>query len=633
MKAGRGWAGLVILAASVALAGCVNLPTGGPANDSNGVHGLNPAPNNNLSQDGIVVNPVQPGPQWDPQEIVSGFLAASGARLSVARQFLTPGYAAIWRPRPAAQVIDTNAPVAGSPISSKVTGGPQTTQVTVSSDDLETLIPTTPTGASDAFTLQTASGAGPYVFRFGLVEVAGRWRISRISGPGVAGKSVLLISNADFLRDYQPRNLYYPVNASATSLVPYPVYIPDRLGTNGLMKLVEALIAEPPSSSWLYHAVPTGFPAGTKVTSVQIHGSEAVISLGGAIGNADFRALQQLQAQLVITLAYSPYSPDTAATGIMEVQLVTKNSSSRLLPTSFQSWLPQATTGDVYYQSAGTSGPPRFYSIKSSAVGLSRRSAEAGRSPVVLPAGLGFGPLDAMAISPGAGFPSTFAGCRGKEVYVVPLFGKAPLVQPLASQCTALSWDDRGRLWVAEGSDVFRLTESATSSTGLDVTLVTIPTAQVVSADTITALRFAPDGIRVAMIVQGKSGSMVYVTSTTIGGPKPHLIYLGQNGQLQPVGPDLDNPVGLTWWGPDHLLVLDQRHGDDQLYEVPLNGGQSTRVPTPPGVVTVTGNGSVVVVGTKTVEDGSTQELIESATGLNGIWHQAASGSLPTYPG
>src|SRR5262249_12563328 len=136
-------AGLAVLAATVALGGCVSLPTGGPVGGSNGsIHGLNPAPNADQSQDGIVVNPARPGAQWLPGQIVSGFLAASGADQDVARQYLTPGYSKNWKPVQAVMVLDTNLDVRGGPIPSHVTGGPETAQITVSSRDLETLTPT-----------------------------------------------------------------------------------------------------------------------------------------------------------------------------------------------------------------------------------------------------------------------------------------------------------------------------------------------------------------------------------------------------------------------------------------------------------------------------------------------------------
>ena len=47
--------------------------------------------------------------------------------------------------------------------------------------------------------------------------------------------------------------------------------------------------------------------------------------------------------------------------------------------------------------------------------------------------------------------------------------------------------------------------------------------------------------------------------------------------------------MALTWLDPDHLLVLGRTgSGRTQLYEVPLNGGQSTPIATPRGVTSVT---------------------------------------------
>jgi Lipoprotein LpqB beta-propeller domain/Sporulation and spore germination len=634
MKTRRGLAGLAVLAAAVALGGCVSLPSGGQAESGNGgagaVHGFDPAPNSDQAQGGIVINPVPPGPQWQPKQVVTGFLAATGTDQSVARQYLTAPYARNWKPSRAATVIDTNPIVTYVIISQHVTGGRIAAQVTVTSQHEATL---TPTGTGGVFRLQAATDPGPYQFRFELSEIAGKWRISGILGLGKSENRFLVISSADFLRDYQPRNLYFPVNPTTNSLVPYPVYIPDRPVNQGVTTLVKALTVPPPGSSWLYRAVSTGFPPGTKVTSVQVDGSEALVTLGGTAATADYQALQQMEAQLVTTLTNSPYSPDTSATGILEVHLQIKNSSITLHPNGFRSWVPSGATGDLFYQSANLSGRPQLFTVKAADVGGSQRDALDGRSSVLLPRGLGTGPLTAIAASGGV-MPPTFAGCRGKEVYVVPLIGDAPLVQSLpGGNCTSLSWDDQGRLWVAAGSNVFVLTETLSSHSGLKITLVTIPATQISSTATFTSLKVAPDGVRIALIVQDKTGSMVYVTSTTVVPTRPTpVLYLGQSS-IQAVGPDLVNPVDLTWWGPDHLLVLARHNGATQLYDVPLNSGQPSRVPAPPDVTSVTGDGSVVVVGTKTTQGGSTRETIESAGKLDGIWHKVADGTTPAYPG
>lgn len=634
MRTRRGWAGLAVLAA-VALGGCVSLPASGPvggsANSGGAIRGFDQAPSSGQPQGSIVVNPVPPGPQWQPRDIVGGFLAATGANLDVARKYLTAGYAANWKPGQAATVIDTNPNVHPLIIASRVTGGPEAAQVIVTSAHKEIL---TRSGPNGAFKLQTATGAGPYQFKFELSQKAGKWRIRGIDGLKTAQqrRRFLIISDADFQRDYQPRNIYFPINPTTNSLVPYPVYIPARPGNQGITTLVKALTTPPPITSWLYHAVSTGFPPGTKVLSVQVHGAEALVTLGGAAASADYQAIQQMEAQLVKTLTSLPYSAIPSDAGILEVHLQIKNSSSTLQPRQFKGWVPPGATGALYYQSANPSGQPQFYTIQADKVGGTQSDALAGRSPVVLPKGLGNGPMSPIAVSGGA-MPSTFAGCRGKELYVVPLFGNKPLVRTLAEACTSLSWDDQGRLWVTAGTNVSVVTESPTTRTHLRITPVTIPAPQIPVTDDISALKVAPDGVRVAMIVRSKSGSAVYVTSATVRKRPIPMILLAQTGQVQALGPDLVNPVGLTWWGPDHLLVLDRRGGATQLYEAPLNGGQSSRVPAPPNVTSVAGNGSVVVVGTRTTQGGSPQAMIESANNLDGIWHRVAAGSTPVYPG
>src|SRR6185437_4580086 len=192
------------------------------ASGGNGtIRGFNPAPNSDQAQGGsIEINPVPPGAQWAPSDVVSGFLGATGTDLGIARQYLTPAYAKDWKPTRAATIIDTNPAVTFVVTSPHVTGGRVAAQVTLTSQHEATL---TPNGTPGVFRLQTAAGPGPYQFRIELSEISGKWRINSIAGLNKNQKNrFLLITNADFLRDYQSRNLYFPVNPATSILVPYP---------------------------------------------------------------------------------------------------------------------------------------------------------------------------------------------------------------------------------------------------------------------------------------------------------------------------------------------------------------------------------------------------------------------------
>jgi Lipoprotein LpqB beta-propeller domain len=620
----RRW--IVVLAGAlttVALAGCVNLPTGGPVPKIDRLSNTN-----GPADEGVQVSPIGPGAQWPPQEIVSDFLAASGAAwtgkddsLSVAREYLTRSFAARWHPSVAATVIDNNPAVPAPPIP-RVTGG-QVAQVTLTSQHLETLVSA---NSTEAGSIQTATYPGPYTFTFNMVQVAGQWRISGIrDADGTPRPKILLLTNSDFLRDYQPRNLYFPANANPGTLVPYPVYIPDQAGLLGLRQLVSGLTSLPqPKSDWLFGAVSTAFPTGSnsRNTQVDVHGNQAVVTLTGAAARLGPRRLQQLKAQLFWTLTYSPYGP----TGIGSVELdISGHKAQELPPKKYLTAVPPHAMGSLYVQLPGEDGTPEL------AVVNSIKAPPRGKSqltPQTLPGGLGTGPFNAMAVSPTLtidGYKQvTFAGCRGKTIYVAPLTGFVNLIPPkqLVTNCTSMSWDQLGELWVTAGSNVDVIHETDQGLSILPVTIY-LPTS-----DTFSSLRIAPDGVRAAMIVHAKSGPSIEVAA--ISKKSPALVLLAQSRQWLTVGPDLTSPIALCWLDPDHLLVLDRHDGRSQLFDVPLNGAKSTEVATPPGAVSVASNGSIIAVGTV---GPSGQSDVKVARTIGSEWHRLAGASSPVYPG
>jgi hypothetical protein len=633
-----------LAAVSLVLAGCVSLPSGGA------VRNVNSLPNSD-PENQIVITPRAPGPLWNPAQIVNGFLVASGADPSdpsIARDYLSQKFSKTWRPSSAPQVIDSNPVVSQSPQEpARVTGGQTSAQVTVTSLHSETLVAA---GPNEAGRLQVSPGSA-HKFIFELVQVGGgNWRIDSIIEPdGKTSDSILLLKDSDFERDYLPRNLYYLANGSPHTLVPYPVYIPAQTGQlGGVQQLVDAVRTPPPTgSNWLYHAIATAFPTGTKITADQVQGSTAVVSLNGAAVGSDSDSLRQMEAQLFWTLTYAPDSP--GGTGIRSVELnIGHTPSSTLLQQSdFVNWIPQGPSGPLYYQPLDQTGRPLLraftpssdfgspYTGKTGAAAKTPAFVTGDSSRVPLPAGLGHGPFTTVAVSPTlpAGF-SDFAGCRGKKVYLAQLlFGNSDLeTADLPDNCTSLSWDNQGDLWAAAGTDdVYVLNPTPTPELRVIPIPVAVPTQQIPPSDDFVSLKVAPDGLRVAMIVRGKNRASVYVSAIT---KKQHssTVYLAQGGPVLTVGPDLVNPIALSWWDSDHLLVLERQSGVAQLYVVPLDGEKSTKVDVPPNAVSVTANGTFIAVGVPSLA-GHGQPTVLASNGLEGPWIQVHPGSTPTYEG
>src|SRR5208282_3889747 len=73
---------------------------------------------------------------------------------------------------------------------------------------------------------------------------------------------------------------------------------------------------------------------------------------------------------------------------------------------------------------------------------------------------------------------------------------------------TALSWDRSNDLWIAQDGDVFMVPPDGKpiqASTG--------------ALPNVTALSIAPDGVRVALVVQATPGSEVQLAAVAHGGP------------------------------------------------------------------------------------------------------------------
>jgi len=628
-------AAVAALAAVVLLGGCVNLPAAGTFTDTGQ---LPDSPG--AAQQGVQLVPIPPGSQWQPAQIVKGFLAATGATwdgqrdsLGVARQYLSAGFAKHWRPTLAATVIDTAPAVVGVPFSPHVTGGHAVAQVSVTSQHLSTL---KSANANVAGSILQSSMPKPYVYDFELVQAGGKWRIASITGPGIRvskpgvpdDDSILLLENADFLRDYQPRNLYFPAVAAPHTLVPLPVYIPNPSGPLGVQPLAAGLTSPPPpGSNWLYKSVSTAFAGTSLSTQVQADSNQAIVTLrrkkAGKIGQA---RLAEMEAQLVWTLTSSPYS---AASGIQSVLFQIGTKAPVLLQPRYAGWVPAQAPGALYFQMPGDGGYPDFDMVSTAAAtGPSKKEAPAYPTQVN-PVRLGTGPLWAVAVSPPSASDAfrtpVFAGCRNKTVYIAQLGLESTVTtQTIANPCTSLSWDGNGYLWVTTASGVFRIKVSAQ---GLQVVPVTIP-VQFPSSDSFAALKLAPDGVRVAMIVRhGQDSASLYITSISQKGKL--LIYLARAQHFLTVGPELTDPIALTWWGSDHLLVLDKKDGVNTLFEVPLNGGLSTPFPAPADAVSIAGNGTSVAVGTM----GASGPAVRVARELGGAWHRIAGASSPAYPG
>jgi hypothetical protein len=149
----------------------------------------------------------------------------------------------------------------------------------------------------------------------------------------------------------------------------------------------------------------------------------------------------------------------------------------------------------------------------------------------------------------------------------------------------------------------------------------------------ILGLGIAPDGVRVAAIVETGSVREVELAAIDSGTPPPGQLSapfdrmsIGPTVQL---GPNITNPVALTWYDADDLLVIDGAGSETSLWEVPVDGQPATKLSgVLPGAISITANKAQNILVA-----GLTGQRLEVSAGLAGPWQPLGGlGQNPAFP-
>ncbi len=627
---------LAALFASVAaVAGCVGMPAGGPV----GAFSASPA---STAQAGDVIGPFPsaPEPGWTASQVVTGFLAASASYptdAAIARQYLTGAARSSWKPGGSVDVFSRlDVPPQAEVTARDRHGRPDQEMVEVTGD-----VQATFNSAGQYVAAQGPGKPAAKLYLFHLVKVNGQWRITN------PPENYRMLTAYDFSQAYKAQDLYF-FDPADQVLVPDSVFVPLGTPPNVLVtNLVNALI-QGPQTPLLKDATDNDvFPAKTAVLGVTLSGDVAVVNLGGGLAHAARRTLELVSAELVWTLTGSlgggpqnipavelelhgrpvaqPAPSCGTSPGSNPVQKLAAYSCDNPYPPapgSFYyvdagqawsrcSWESQALAGSI-----GTVVPVFGHAGGRCSFELSQSTAAppAQQSPVP--------PLSMVAVSPDRRYLAGVSAA-GTAVYIRPLAGGATSTARLGPGITALSWDRTDQLWVAQGGSVFVVSPGGKAD----------PVA-LTGLGSVTGLSVAPDGVRVALIVQGASGSQTQLllaainavsqsTQPTPGSPAPRE-WLGPS--YVQLGPNVADPVALTWYDADDLIVLS---AGGKLWQVPVDGQQAAGPdPAPQGAVSVTADGpaNALVAGL------SGGRLAVSA-GLDGPWQVLGGpGQAPAYP-
>jgi hypothetical protein len=457
---------------------------------------------------------------------------------------------------------------------------------------------------------------------FGLQQIHRVWRITNLPSKGVNQPSNELLLTKDlFQLAYQPRNLYYLAPAGKQQLVPDPVFVPADTA-DPANDLVRALLPTP--RGWLAPGVLSAFPPAARLrrpVAVPPGSKTAIVDLSLPKTAVTQATLSQMSAQLVWTLTSTSYGP----TPVQAVKLLVNG----------RAWTPPDATSavqsrDDYPQPTLQPPAPRnLYFL--TPTGTARRLTGASTSSsAALPgeAGTDRIPLASIAVSPDGRYLAGLAGPPGAAtLYTEDLAAAAKQHASTAARAlhsrlsgvrlTSVSWDRYDNLWVAGAArhrgKVWMLPASGGPPLRVGLPAPTGP---------ITALRVAPDGVRLAMITKLTSGLEVRLAAIVKTNDQIMLSSAGQ------IGADVAAPSALSWYDADHLLVVNQPPAGPQLEEVPVDGDRSSYQGIEPDMTSIAAAGP----NNKLFASLQTGNLAKSA-GLGELWSPAGPGRAATYPG
>ncbi len=260
----------VLLGGLAGLAGCANLPMSGPVRTQ-------ARRSQAVGSGEVAIDPNPPAAGASPELIVQGFLLAMATYqpgYQAARQYLTEAARATWRPDQGMSVYaDGNVP--------RAIGD----EVTLEAPLVATLDPRGAYSAAIGSTLR---------HDFRLIKDRGEWRIGN-------PPDGLLMSRYLFTTSHSAAEVYF-FDPTMSTLVPDVRYFPR--GNRVADAAIRALLAGP--SEWLHPAVSSAIPDGVTLAEDVVGQGTVMISLKGAQQDLATATRSRIAAQLAATLLLVP---------------------------------------------------------------------------------------------------------------------------------------------------------------------------------------------------------------------------------------------------------------------------------------------------------------------------------------
>lgn len=506
----------------------------------------------------VGVEPLSPGRDASPEEIVRGFIESSASTAPgrpVSREYLSAALAQGWDDAAGITVIE--------PEFSAVTSAPETT-VRVTGRRVGTV------DRGGIFTPQI----DPFSIELGLVQENDEWRIAELLPPGI------FITRTDFDRAYEVRDLYF-LDGTGRFVVPDPRFF-VRGGQVQSTQLVERLIAGP--SDGLEGAVRNLLSDVQLASNVLVTGRRAQVELA-QVGQPSNESLEGLSAQLAYTLL-GQLSIQSLSVTVDGVSLQLPNIGVVQELSDWASFDPDADAGAItgvahYIEGGGVrtqDGTPMpgpagtgVYGLANAAVSIDEENGEL---------------LSLAGLATAEQSATLYVGAYGGDL--VPVLDGFRLTAPTWSAVAEEVWT------VRNGGEVVRI------PTGGGPQAVNAP--QLAGTGAVRSFQLSSGGARAALIIETGTGAELFIarierTSDTI-----------TVGEAQRIAPSLTGVVDVAWTSSDSLIVLadDPRGAQVVPYTIGVDGWGITELttdglPGPPESVAAAPNRAPLVSAAGTV--------------------------------
>ena len=515
-----------------------------------------------------------PGPAAgsSPEQIVQGFLragAASDEEYEVARSFLALSSDTTWRPDSSIMVFTDESAVSVKAVDDNTVRA--TAKVSASID------------ANGRYRDLPADTTVEVVFR--LQKSSGEWRISSV--PEGFG---LWLSASDVDRLYEPFRIHY-VSTFDRTLVPDVRWFSEGKGL--ATRLARAQLGSPPP--YLRGAARSDVPVGTRLTvdAVPVDGGVATVDLTATKPGGDPVRRQNLWAQFVATLAQVP-EVDRVALKVEGSDLDLpglEKAPASLADLGF----PQTTAAPPGQPVVCTNG--ELFTVDTARIGEDRDAGPARRraTPASIPPGWVW-----LAVSRDGKETAAVGGDRAELARWRE--GRQIRVTPFASQLTRPTYDTHDFLWVggqAEGASRLWVVNTRANPEDTARARPTQVSASWLQGRSVTAVKVAPDGQRVAVVSVDRAGNS---TRIDVAG-----VVRSSNGTPQSlsepvrVAPSLTLVRDLAWVDQTRVAALG-RMADTSPVRVWVTqvGGRTTAVeasdvPAAQSITTVNGERGLVL--------------------------------------